>query len=247
MLFSLCSIHTICIKSLSIYVNIHDCNGRRKQCRCCEKKKNGIKLYSTTAMFLSSAIFKVYGSPNSETQVSKLSLSFSVVNRTREAVHVQFVTRKLVFTIIPIAQEHNIAFSATLGNRGDVGPFNTNVPLVYQKVFLNAGSCYNTGTGIFTAPVKGVYFFSLSGHNKTSKPMALRLFKNGEPMTIIYNHPLTDAGIRYESLSNSITLMLEKGDQVFVHLLANTWVFDNNDNLTLFTVCELSFIFFLKQ
>uniref|UniRef100_A0A673ICG7 Cerebellin 7 n=1 Tax=Sinocyclocheilus rhinocerous TaxID=307959 RepID=A0A673ICG7_9TELE len=132
-------------------------------------------------------------------------------------------------------EEHNIAFSATLGNRGDVGPFNTNFPLVYQKVFLNAGSCYNTGTGIFTAPVKGVYFFSLSGHNKTSKPMALRLFKNGEPMTGVYNHPLTDAGIRYESLSTSITLMLEKGDQVFVHLLANAWVFDNNDNLTLFT------------
>uniref|UniRef100_A0A8C1AL13 Cerebellin 7 n=1 Tax=Cyprinus carpio carpio TaxID=630221 RepID=A0A8C1AL13_CYPCA len=131
--------------------------------------------------------------------------------------------------------EHNIAFAATLGNKGDVGPFSTNFPLVYKKVFLNAGSCYNTGTGIFTAPVKGVYFFSLSGHNKTSKPMALRLFKNGEPMIIVYNHPLTDAGIRYESLSNSITLMLEKGDQVYVHLLANTWVFDNTDNLTLFT------------
>ncbi|XP_059357464.1 complement C1q tumor necrosis factor-related protein 6-like isoform X3 [Carassius carassius] len=132
-------------------------------------------------------------------------------------------------------EEYNIAFAATLGNRGDVGPFNTDVLLVYQKVFLNAGSRYNTGTGIFTAPVKGVYFFSLSGHNKTSKPMGLRLFKNGEPLIILYNHPLTDAGIRYETLSNSITLMLEKGDQVFVHLLANTWVFDNTDNVSLFT------------
>ncbi|XP_026060800.1 complement C1q tumor necrosis factor-related protein 6 [Carassius auratus] len=132
-------------------------------------------------------------------------------------------------------EEYNVAFAATLGNRGDVGPFNTDVTLVYQKVFLNAGSRYNTGTGIFTAPVKGVYFFSLSGHNKTTKPMGLRLIKNGEPLIILYNHPLTDAGIRYETLSNSITLMLEKGDQVFVRLLANTWVFDNTDNLTLFT------------
>ncbi len=54
-------------------------------------------------------------------------------------------------------------------------------------------------------------------------------------MTVLYNHPLTEAGIRYETLSNSITFMLEKGDQVFVHLLANTWVFDNKDNVTLFT------------
>ncbi|XP_026060801.1 complement C1q tumor necrosis factor-related protein 6-like isoform X1 [Carassius auratus] len=132
-------------------------------------------------------------------------------------------------------EEHNVAFSASLGNRGDVGPFNTDVTLVYQNVFVNAGSHYNTGTGIFTAPVKGVYFFSLSGHNKTTKPMGLRLFKNGSQMTIIYNYALSDAGIRYETLSNSITLMLEKGDQVSVHLLANTWVFDNTDNLTLFT------------
>ncbi|XP_050948139.1 complement C1q tumor necrosis factor-related protein 6-like [Labeo rohita] len=132
-------------------------------------------------------------------------------------------------------EEHNIAFSAALGNRGDFGPFNTNVQLVYERVFLNAGSCYNTGTGIFTAPFKGVYFFSLSGHTKTTRPMALRLIKNGEPMTVVYNHPLTDAGVRYESLSNSITVMLEKGDQVSVLLLANTWVFDNNDILTLFT------------
>ncbi|XP_073704543.1 complement C1q tumor necrosis factor-related protein 6-like [Garra rufa] len=132
-------------------------------------------------------------------------------------------------------KDHNIAFAAALGNRGDVGPFSTNVPLVYQRVFLNAGSCYNTGTGIFTAPVKGVYFFSLSGHNKSSKPMGLTLLKNGELMTVVYNHPLTDAGVRYETLSNSITLMLEKGDQVSVHLRANTWVFDNNDILTLFT------------
>uniref|UniRef100_A0A672KBB3 Cerebellin 7 n=1 Tax=Sinocyclocheilus grahami TaxID=75366 RepID=A0A672KBB3_SINGR len=151
-------------------------------------------------------------------------------------VYVQYVLGNSGIKIISeFSKEHNIAFATTLGNRGDVGPFNTNLPLVYQKVFLNAGSCYNTDTGIFTAPVKGVYFFSLSGHNKTSKPMALRLFKNGEPMIGVYNHPLTDAGIRYESLSNSITLMLEKGDQVFVHLLANTWVFDNTDNLTLFT------------
>ncbi|XP_050950132.1 complement C1q tumor necrosis factor-related protein 3-like [Labeo rohita] len=132
-------------------------------------------------------------------------------------------------------EKHNIAFTAALGNREDVGPFNTDVPLVYKKVFLNAGSCYNAGTGIFTAPVKGVYFFSFSGHNKTSRAMALRLVKNGESLTVVYNHALTNAGGRFESLSNSITLMLEKGDQISMHLWANTWVFDNHDSLTLFT------------
>ncbi|ROL45301.1 Complement C1q tumor necrosis factor-related protein 6 [Anabarilius grahami] len=92
--------------------------------------------------------------------------------------------------------EYNIAFAATLGNVQDVGPFNTDVTLVYNKVFVNAGLHYNPGTGIFTAPVNGVYFFSFSGHNKTSKPMALRIAKNGKSMSVIYNHALIDAGFR---------------------------------------------------
>ncbi|XP_048011782.1 complement C1q tumor necrosis factor-related protein 6-like [Megalobrama amblycephala] len=131
--------------------------------------------------------------------------------------------------------EYNIAFAAALGNVQDIGPFNTEVTLVYNKVYVNAGLHYNPGTGIFTAPVKGVYFFSFSGHNKTSKPMALRIAKNGKSMSVIYNHALIDAGFRFETLSNSINLMLEKGDQVCMRLWANTWVFDNDDSLTLFT------------
>ncbi|KAF4117585.1 hypothetical protein G5714_002138 [Onychostoma macrolepis] len=112
-------------------------------------------------------------------------------------------------------EEHNVAFAAALGNRGDVGPFNTDVTLVYQKVFLNAGSCYNADTGIFTAPVKGVYFFSFSGHNRSSKAMGLRLFKNGQQMITVFNHPLGD---RYDTGSNSISLTLEEGDHVYMRL-----------------------------
>ncbi len=53
-------------------------------------------------------MFKVYDPSNSETLVSKLFLNFSVVNTTQEAVHVQFLMRTLVFTIIPTAREGSI-------------------------------------------------------------------------------------------------------------------------------------------
>jgi len=53
-------------------------------------------------------MFKVYGRPISGIWVSKLFLNFPVVNTTSEAVHVQFLPRKLVFTIIPIAREGSI-------------------------------------------------------------------------------------------------------------------------------------------
>ncbi|XP_059420237.1 complement C1q-like protein 2 [Carassius carassius] len=123
--------------------------------------------------------------------------------------------------------EYKVAFGATLGPTGNFGPFNTPVILVYSNVYVNEGRAYNPNTGIFTAPVKGAYFFSFSGHNRSSKVLNLALFKNGEQMVIVFNNPLGD---RYESSANSISLTLEKGDNVYVRLHMTSWVFDNNSH-----------------
>ncbi|KAL1263751.1 hypothetical protein QQF64_006490 [Cirrhinus molitorella] len=101
--------------------------------------------------------------------------------------------------------EYKVAFAATLGPIGNFGPFNTVITLVYKDVFVNEGKAYNPTTGIFTAPINGVYFFTFSGHNHSSKPMGLQLFKNGKQMITVYNHP---QGGRYETGSNSISLTL---------------------------------------
>ncbi|KAG1934931.1 complement C1q-like protein 2 [Pimephales promelas] len=128
-------------------------------------------------------------------------------------------------------KDYKVAFAATLGPIGNFGPFNTEITLAYKDVFVNEGRAYNPTTGIFTAPVKGVYFFTLSGHNHSSKPMGLRLFKNGEQMVTIYNHPL---GNRFDTGTNSISLTLKEGDHVYVRLRENTWVFDNVNDHTSF-------------
>ncbi|ROL44151.1 Complement C1q-like protein 2 [Anabarilius grahami] len=128
-------------------------------------------------------------------------------------------------------KEYKVAFAATLGPIGNLGPFNTEITLAYQDVFVNEGRAYNPTTGIFTAPVKGVYFFTITGHNRSTRAMGLRLFKNGQQMITVYNHPLSD---RYDTGSNSISLTLEKGDRVYVRLRQNTWVFDNENDHTSF-------------
>ncbi|XP_063062290.1 complement C1q-like protein 2 [Engraulis encrasicolus] len=128
--------------------------------------------------------------------------------------------------------EH-VAFGAALGlTDGNHGPFNEDKTVTYPVVFANAGGAYNPQTGVFTAPVKGVYFFTFSGHSLTSKAMGLQLMKNGEPVVMIYNH--IDEPGRYIAASNAMNLELEKGDSVYVKLLKNTWMVDNNNNHSTF-------------
>lgn len=61
--------------------------------------------------------------------------------------------------------------------------------------------------------------------------MGLQLMKNGEQMVIVFNHP---AGRLYETAINGMTLQLEVGDQVYVRLWLNTWIYDNDNKHSTF-------------
>jgi len=128
-------------------------------------------------------------------------------------------------------QGDKVAFGAALGNVRDVGPFNVAVTLTFKNVIANTGS-FNSATGIFTAPVKGFYYFSFTGHNHPARRVSLRLMKNGVEMTILYNQPA--GGNRYETLTKSMTLQLEARDQVYLILTSNSWIHDNGNNLSTF-------------
>ncbi|CAB1341446.1 unnamed protein product [Coregonus sp. 'balchen'] len=111
-----------------------------------------------------------------------------------------------------------VLFSTVLGETGKIGPFSQETPLTYSKVITNIGRAY----GVFTAPVRRVYYFSFFFHAGGSEASHTSLFKNGECMAITSDHKSsTDTA---DNRGNAVSLQLEVGDQVYIRLRANAHV-----------------------
>ncbi|XP_070704695.1 complement C1q-like protein 2 [Pempheris klunzingeri] len=129
-----------------------------------------------------------------------------------------------------------VAFSAALreSGSGDIGPFTTATPLKYKRVFSNTGNSYNPATGIFTAVVKGMYFFRFSMFNnlKSTPSSVVSLMKDGVRLTSVWDTSGADAN---DMGSNAVVVPLEVGDSVYVELQSNRMVYDDGMNYNTFT------------
>ncbi|XP_042355823.1 complement C1q-like protein 2 [Plectropomus leopardus] len=132
-------------------------------------------------------------------------------------------------------QVKQVAFSASLVDSQDktFGPFDTHIQLIFSRITTNVGQAYNPETGIFTAPVRGVYNFewSVGARGDNAHATAAALFRNSEHIFLAWEKQ----GSHFGSASNAANLFLEAGDAVYLHLPGNAIVFDSNNRHSTFS------------
>ncbi|XP_041926599.1 uncharacterized protein LOC121690232 [Alosa sapidissima] len=159
---------------------------------------------------------------------------------TIQALEIQALKRRSNFTEAEL-REHsrlleelsrgNVAFSASVGGRGHTGPYDVETTLKYKNVLANIGNAYNPATGIFVAPIRGIYYFNFCYHASQQNGAAIALYKNSELVASASSHD-TDTNSPVNG-SNGVALQLEEMDQV--HLRSNSWVWDGPYHDTVFT------------
>uniref|UniRef100_A0A671QTG0 Cerebellin 11 n=1 Tax=Sinocyclocheilus anshuiensis TaxID=1608454 RepID=A0A671QTG0_9TELE len=133
------------------------------------------------------------------------------------------------------SESPKVAFTASMSNTEDThrGPFSTETKLIFDKVLTNIGNAYDPVTGVFTAPVKGVYYFRYSGSAFSSHDMGLSIFKGTARFVSSYEY---NSGERNDQMSNGAVMELDVGEEVHMRLWIRTWIFvDPRYNYSTFT------------
>lgn len=133
---------------------------------------------------------------------------------------------------ITTATNSKVAFTVALGV--SVGPLQQDTPLKYPKIISNFGSGYNPATGIFTAMVRGVYYFRFTMYNNNlGQPNSVvSLMKNSQSLVTTWD---TTGNDQHDSASNAAVMQLEAGESVFVQLYANRVLYDDSNHYNTFT------------
>ncbi|CAB1341103.1 unnamed protein product [Coregonus sp. 'balchen'] len=148
---------------------------------------------------------------------TRLQVSESQVDELKRANKAQEEELKILKKDIAAGQP-KVAFSAALRTSGSgyIGPFTTDIPLQYKRVFSNFGSGYNPATGVFTAMVRGVYYIRYTMFYNGSPNAVVSLMKNDEKLVSTWD---VGSGSHEDSASNAAIVQLEVGDNVYAQAL----------------------------
>jgi len=99
-----------------------------------------------------------------------------------------------------------------------------NQTIIWNLVYHNVGSGYNSSNGLFTAPVSGYYHFTVWGmtSSSTSGVVEFQFMKNG---SIVQQRPYGNAGSNYGNATGSIIEYLNIGDTMSIFLTDSTTMY----------------------
>lgn len=103
-----------------------------------------------------------------------------------------------------------VAFLAVLDASISIG---SNQIIVFERVITNIGQAYSSQTGVFTAPVDGIFLFTTTLLTENNKEIWCYVMLNGKDVARI-NERGTDG--RHGSGSQTVILQLNEGDEVDV-------------------------------
>ena len=112
-----------------------------------------------------------------------------------------------------------VAFTAIL-TPSDLTGLGSGQAIRYDYVITNVGNAYHSTTGIFTAPVSGVYVFNYAILISPDESEFVELVVNGHAMMNNYGH--ATGSTHYVSASRTATLDLTTGDEVWVQTLGSS-------------------------
>uniref|UniRef100_A0A3Q3A2H1 C1q domain-containing protein n=1 Tax=Kryptolebias marmoratus TaxID=37003 RepID=A0A3Q3A2H1_KRYMA len=167
-----------------------------------------------------------------ETELSAVTARLNLTEEQLEDLTTQNSGDFIKTSMLGLSDEPKVGFSAGLTDSGSVGPFDEETTLIFSKTITNIGQGYNQSAGVFTAPVRGLYFFSFTAADYLKGYMGLHLYRNDQP--VIFNLNLNDHG-GYASTSNAVVLQLDGGDQVRLSLPASYRLYDDSRNFSVFS------------
>ncbi|XP_070711295.1 complement C1q-like protein 2 [Pempheris klunzingeri] len=155
-------------------------------------------------------------------QVCDVMRELAAMREEVGALKIRLTDNEKLIEELKSKERREVAFSAAADGDGHIGPFNTDTTLIYGKVMMNTGSAYNQYTGVFAAPVTGVYYFTFFYHAAGTNPTTLSLYKNNQLVAMTHDHSTSHDGA--DNGGNAALLQLQQGDQVYVRLGANTHI-----------------------
>ena len=100
-----------------------------------------------------------------------------------------------------------------------------------HQLFLFFIFCSHS-VGVFTAPVKGVYYVHFTGFGYNADNTGIYVYKNNQ--RLMYNWE-NNNNVVFEYLTNSLVLELTAGDEIYLVLPSGHSVYDNGNNYSTFS------------